>query len=152
MVLKSMKICDTLCICFVCIYQMLVALFGWLPTYQFTFSCLQVIKSGIFRSSSNTGPVKIVTIGDLFNDKYTTDAWVYYICSTAIAVIVLSLSESVRARVILVPVSNWLSQKLMCCSTPDSRRQPPAPALITDDDVRVSLLQLAPRVSSRFKL
>jgi len=136
--LNSIAMCDNLCICFICIYQVLVALFGWLPTYQFTFGSLQVLSSGLYPRTGRAPPN--VTISDLFNDKHTTDAWVYYMCSTAAAIVLIALYESIRARAMLSPISDWFSLKFMFCSTAESRQQPQAPALITDNDVRCTAL------------
>ena len=127
---------DSFYICFSCIYQMLFALFGWLPSYQFTFSCLRAWSLIPASSSGRSQPAPSVTIDDIFKDKYTTDAWVYYICSTAFAITLLALTESVRARVIFSPFFNHISQKLLCCRTPESLKQPQAALALTDDDVR----------------
>jgi hypothetical protein len=126
---------DTFCICFLCIYQMLVALFGWLPSYQFTFGC---IRAFLFNPSSGppAGPTTTVATANLFADKYMIDTWIYYICSAAVAVSLLALTESVRARVMLSPLLHRISQALMCCRSPESLKQPQASLVITDDDVR----------------
>ncbi len=133
---------DTLCICFLCIYQMLFALVGWLPAYQFTFGSLQALSS--FPLSDSSGPSSQTpsntrtpaTASDLFNDPCTTDAWVYYVCNTAAAVVLLALTESSRARALLSPIFRRVVQAFMCCATPESLQSPPAPADIHDDDVR----------------
>lgn len=113
---------------------MLVALFGWLPSYQFTFGCLRAV---FFNPSS--GPpadsARTVTAADVFDDKYMTDAWIYYICSAAVAMLLLALTESVRARVMLSPLLHRISQALICCRSPESLKQPQASVVITDDDV-----------------
>jgi hypothetical protein len=135
-------ICDTSCSCFLCIYQTLVAFFGWLPSYQFTFGSLRILALLPVSSSEepgrSSGSKSTVTIGDLFSDKYTTDTWVYYICSTLVAFTLLALTESVRARVILSPIFNRILQTLYCCRSPESIKDPQTALHITDDDVSMT--------------
>ena len=119
---------------------MLTTLFGWLPSYQFTFGALRAATLTLMppmssRTSNEATPV-LPSFTQLFNDKYTTDAWVYYVCSTTLAVILLGLADSVRARALLSPAFTRISQMLTLCPTPDSLKQPPLPASIVDDDVR----------------
>jgi ABC-type multidrug transport system ATPase subunit len=120
---------------------MLVFFFGWLPSYQFTFGSLQILALLPASSSEESGrssdSKSAVTIGDLFSDKYTTDTWVYYICSTAVVLTLLALTESVRARVILSPIFNRILQNVYCCRSPESLKHPQVPAQNTDDDVRM---------------
>lgn len=121
---------------------MLFALVGWLPTYQFTFGSLRALSA--FPASDSSGPSSqtpsntptSVTVSDLFNDTFTTDAWVYYVCSAAAAIILLALTESSRARTLLSPIFRRVVQASMCCATLESLQPPPAPADIHDDDVR----------------
>ncbi len=89
--------------------------------------------------SPSSGHVAIVTIGDLFSNKFATDAWVYHFCSTAIAVLFLSLTESARARAIFVPVFERLASAFTCCASAESLVPPPAAAAISDSDVRTSI-------------
>jgi hypothetical protein len=115
---------------------MLVALFGWLPSYQFTFGCLRAV---LFNPSSGppANSATTVTTANIFDDKYMTDTWIYYICSAAVAVALLALTESVRARVMLSPLLHRISQARICCRSPESLKQPQASVVITDDDVCV---------------
>ena len=123
---------------------MLVALFGWLPSYQFTFGSMQAALNAFPSSdassmSPSSGHVSIVKIGDLFSNKLATDALVYHFCSTAIAVLFLSLTESARARAIFVPVFERLASAFTCCASAESLVPPPAAAAISDSDVRTSI-------------
>ena len=117
---------------------MLTALFGWLPSYQFTFGALRAATLGLGVLSSQTSNEATPSFTQLFNDKYTTDAWVYYICSTTLAGVLLGLADSVRARALLSPLFTRISQMLMFCPSPDSLKQQPPPASIVDEDVRLA--------------
>jgi hypothetical protein len=128
------------CRCFICIYQMLTALFGWIPSYQFTFGVLRASTLGFPSSSSGpesqTSNAAKPSLTDLFNDKYTIDVCVYYVCSTVLAGVLLALADSVRARALLSPAFNRILTMLTFCPTPDSLKQPSLPASIADEDVR----------------
>jgi hypothetical protein len=115
---------------FLCIYLLLVTCFGSLPAYQFSFSCLHVVAgSGDIFSNSSTA-----TTSDLFSNRFGFDTLMLYVCSTAIAIMMLVVKESVSIRNIRSPRYHWISQKLRR-SELQSRQMPDSPAIIADEDV-----------------